>query len=57
MDTKLVEWLISNGFSENMAILTKTLILGTGLLIISYLAYVIAKIIITKIINRALLKS
>lgn len=57
MDTKLVEWLISNGFSESLAILTKTFIFGAGLLILSYLAFVITKKVITEIINRALLKS
>ncbi len=57
MDTKLVEWLMSNGFSEHMAIFSKTMILGIFLLIISYLSYLIAKKIITKIIHRALLKT
>ena len=57
MDTKLVEWLISSGFSEHLAIFTKTLIFGISLLIISYLSYLIAKKIITKIIHRALLKT
>ncbi len=57
MDTKLVEWLMSNGFSESLAIFTKTMIFGVSLLIISYLSYLIAKKIILKLINRALLKT
>lgn len=57
MDTKLVEWLISNGFSESFAIFTKTIIFGVSLLIISYLSYLIAKKIITRLIHKALLKT
>ncbi len=57
MDTKLVEWLISNGFSESFAIFTKTIIFGVSLLIISYLSYLIAKKIITRLIHKVLLKT
>lgn len=57
MDTKLVEWLMSNGFSESLAIFTKTMIFGVSLLIISYLSYLIAKKIILKLIHKALLKT